>query len=184
MNKHVEALVNGLDGRPQDFIFTGEVFQAEGACACGHAILWNFVVSDSKNKVPNKVLGSTCIENYSLYNPENAEKMKTEWKAIQEQIKKAKAEKKALEQKKKVDEVASIWETKRLQVLDYYQSFRRKYQRAPYSLWCFVNRENYQNFPVKNMVSKFKRPSLCIKRMEADIKRMENLLTLTNEKSS
>lgn len=86
---HVQALINGLDGRPQDWVYEGEWFEDRSEnsyCACGHWIVYNFVVRDIKNKANTRNLGSVCIETYSQYRPDDAAKMKEQIAKIQEDI--------------------------------------------------------------------------------------------------
>jgi hypothetical protein len=39
-------------------------------CACGHPIRFEFVVTDSKRPGHKRVIGSTCINHYQSYRPE------------------------------------------------------------------------------------------------------------------
>jgi hypothetical protein len=137
---HVQALIDGLDGRPQDFVYEGEWFEdrsGNSKCACGHPIVYNFVVHDMHDSKISRILGSTCIETYSLYRPDDAAKMLEQLNKIFEEIEaKRKAARDAVK-REEVKKLIPLYVEAYNNVITFIQRMRDEYKRR--GKYCYLD---------------------------------------------
>lgn len=139
-------LMQGLDNRPEDWKWEGNVlYDKKGtSCICGHPINYMFPLHDKKTgKIV--IVGCVCVENYKLFDSSIIEKMKGELKKIRSELQKKKAEAKKLIQKKEIEDLIR----ERNPLLDQLNKLERLYRETntymPYDLYKYnpVNPEKY-----------------------------------------
>jgi hypothetical protein len=142
---HIKALIDGLCGRPQDWIWKEEVFEDDSGnahCVCGHPIIYCFIVHDITNDNNTKILGSTCIGNYSQFRPEDAERMWERWIEIQNKIAEEKKKAKEAVTKEEIRKLATIYSEKLDVINKAYTELRNKKMWAPRPLWLACDSRN------------------------------------------
>lgn len=130
---HRQALLDGLGDSPVNFTFTGlivDLSMPSGSCVCGHPIRYEFYVQHNETGMV-RIVGSTCIEYFEEYNPDEGASMKKAWKEYVQ-------ERKELEAKPELDPLVD--EYKKLWVIaDAIASvYDARKQRMPYQLFMVM----------------------------------------------
>lgn len=135
---HVLRLLAALDNRPQDWEYRdemGEDRSGKAQCACGHPIIYLFPVYDTKNPGQQRTLGSTCIEHYGTYRPEDAARMVAAQAAHEERLAAAKREAKRSAGLAQVQEAVARWEPYAESISEYWTRRARTGERIPDALY-------------------------------------------------
>lgn len=174
---HVQALIEGLDGRPQDFVYRGEVDEGDdnSHCVCGHPIHYLFPVYDIKNEANMKILGSTCIENYGLYRPEDAKWMQQKYEELLEKIAAAKKAQKEAIAKIEIEKLTVEHDALLDKINDVYQNNYRKVGKyVPYILWSAVcNKKGCARYDAIDVCSRYEKSGHMLRALKRNIENMK-----------
>jgi len=180
---HVTALLAGLDNRPQDWEYTGNVYDSgpysNAECCCGHPIRYMFEVKDTKSGCTTN-LGSTCIDHYKAYRPCDAELMEKHLAALLEKQAAVRKAAQAVARQEKVIAAAERYKALRQQVEDRHWANRRASRRSPYDVWAIV--ESCRGFLPLDALAyvehTYVRACDSVKWIEKQVARMERALEL------
>lgn len=147
----VESFIMRL-GDPAKYHFTGEVIDLRapmGSCVCGHAIQYEYMISDGKQKV---AVGSECINHFAEYNVGLYNQLV---KAREDFIAKRKEEEKAAKAVQEAVELAPYVNAHRKMKESLKELFPNRLPYLPYDL--------YSNLQYVQKVPTYKRTKSYIK---------------------
>jgi len=179
-NTHALNLISALAPyAPSEYEYRGEVADAGAPvaqCACGHPIRFCFPIYHASGKTA--ILGSTCVEHYSLLCPETGARMKAAEERLHAEI----AAARKLAARATADaENAGLWQIYselRDKAVAAHKANRQAGQRSPHDLWQFAEGW-YEKYRVQNP-PEYTRPSDLRKWLTkaiARVQRLENLNT-------
>ena len=147
-----EAFISRL-GDPTKFDYTGEVNdlgKPTGSCVCGHAIQYEYIISDGKRRAS---VGSECINHFKEYNPKLYEEL---MQAHEARIQKMEKKNKKAREAKEVKELVRQYNEKYERIRDLF---------APYPELPFLPKDLFYSFRyyVQENPKEYKRTSSYIK---------------------
>jgi hypothetical protein len=157
---HVQALINAL-GDPSKWEYRDEMNDTgsmNSRCACGHAIRYEFIIYSPEGKTA--ILGSTCIENFSQFNPESAARMKKDYETFMEKVKAELKEQKEKLASEEVEKAKSEFEPVYAEFKKYIDAKRSPNGYLPYDVYHTYNYAFYEHNKIKN----FKRKITMVKK--------------------
>jgi hypothetical protein len=136
--KHVDALFLGLHRQPHNYEYRGEIVDCgnDGKCVCGHKIRQGFVLHHKSD--PNlgpKIVGCVCVEQFAAINLELYKSLMEGVAKLKEQIREAKARAKRSQAEAEVESLRTAYEAKHSAMVDLFEGFKLRGQRAPRPLW-------------------------------------------------
>lgn len=135
MAAHVQALITGLAPNPQEWEYRGEMEEDDSGnakCVCGHQIRYLFPVYRGNAQ---RILGSTCIEHYSLYRPEDAQLMREALQRVQERAKEAARAARKAAADNQATTARDRHEALYRPIYDRFMGYRNRGEMAPRPLW-------------------------------------------------
>jgi hypothetical protein len=172
---HVKALIEGLDNRPQDFVYRGEILEGEGVyCACGHPIHFMFPIYDVKNEKNVKILGSTCITNYGEYRPDDAKLMQMKYEELLAKIAEAKRASKEAMAKEEIAKLSIEHTALKTQIRDRYENHYNKIGKfAPRALWyAVVHSDGCARKSSETICARYKKSGFMVRALKKSIEEM------------
>jgi hypothetical protein len=184
---HVNALVEGLQGHPEDYVYTGECFDTGGKgkyehCACGTEIRYVFIVENPKTG-HKAYIGNVCIGHFSTVNAEQGKVLQEASDKLMEQLKEAAKITKDISEGEEVEKLKVDYQKQYYLLVDAFESYRSRGVKAPYDLWQAV--EGYRGRFFNQCYKKYQRSSSYIKWYEKHTAEIKNLLErfdITDEK--
>ncbi len=174
---HVLRLLAALDNRPQDWEYRDEMDEdksGKSQCACGHPIVYLFPVYDTKHPNVKRILGSTCINHYATYRPEDAARMLEVQAAHDAKLAEARKAAKRAAAMAEVQALVAVWEPLAARIEGYWERKRQGY-RIPEAI--YYNHFFKPGRMEHHLENTYTRPCDMIRYVKKEIKSAEYVLS-------